>query len=108
VELTLACFVITLKSRIGTLRVEIGKILSAVARDGFTVLNIGTDHLMALSTLPMHHRDPFDHLLLAQAKAEAATFVSEDRHTPRYRVAFITCSGAQASRRRFRHTEGDS
>jgi hypothetical protein len=40
----------------------------------------------------MHHRDPFDHLLIAQAIAEDATFISDDRHAPRYPVRLVTCS----------------
>jgi PIN domain nuclease of toxin-antitoxin system len=42
----------------------------------------------------MHHRDPFDHLLIAQAITEDATFISEDRKKARYRVRMVTCSGA--------------
>ena len=42
----------------------------------------------------MHHRDLFDHLLIAQAIAEDATFISEDRNTRRYPVQSVTCSSA--------------
>jgi hypothetical protein len=59
-----------------------------------SILTIGATHLLALSRLPMHHRDPFDHLLIAQAIAEDATFISDDRNTSRYSVRSITCSSA--------------
>ena len=85
---------IAVKVRVGKLDADIAEILDAVARDGFTLLDISPAHLKALADLPFHedHRDPFDHLLVAQAISEGATFLSEDRHTPRYPVAFLTCS----------------
>ncbi|MEJ0048672.1 MAG: hypothetical protein WDN04_23105 [Rhodospirillales bacterium] len=48
--------------------------------------------MLRLGTLPVHHRDPFDHLLIAQAIVEAAIFVSEDRHIPAYAVQVVPCS----------------
>jgi PIN domain nuclease of toxin-antitoxin system len=85
---------IVVKVRVGKLGAGIKEISDAIERQGFTLLDIRTAHLMTLSQLPMHpdHRDPFDHLLIAQAITEDATFVSEDRNTPRYSVQFATCS----------------
>jgi PIN domain nuclease of toxin-antitoxin system len=40
----------------------------------------------------MHHRDPFDHLLIAQAIAEDATFISEDRNAARNPARIVSCS----------------
>ena len=61
-------------------------------------MGISPAHLVALAGLPLHpdHRDPFDHLLVAQAITEGATFVSEDRNIPRYAVPFVTCSDRSA------------
>lgn len=91
---TVSLWEIVVKVRIGKLEASIGTVTAAVERDGFDLLDIRTAHLSALSGLPMHpdHRDPFDHLLIAQAITEDATFVSEDRHTPRYPVRFVPCS----------------
>ncbi|GAA6614760.1 type II toxin-antitoxin system VapC family toxin [Scytonema sp. NUACC26] len=36
----------------------------------FSLLNISIDHLAVVTTLPFHHRDPFDRLLIAQAIVE--------------------------------------
>ena len=41
-----------------------------------------------LAGLPAHHRDPFDHLLIA----EDAAFVSADRNAPAYPVRVVACS----------------
>jgi PIN domain nuclease of toxin-antitoxin system len=43
------------------------------------LLAIKPEHLLALTKLPKLHRDPFDRLLLAQAKVEDATVVTTDR-----------------------------
>jgi PIN domain nuclease of toxin-antitoxin system len=84
------------KVRIGKLQADIAEIIDAVQREGFTVLDIGMAHLVALAGLPMHHRDPFDHLLIAQAMTRGATFLSEDRNATRYPVRMVNCldSGA--------------
>ena len=84
---------IAVKVRIGKLQADIEEIISAVQREGFTVLDVGMAHLVALAGLPMHHRDPFDHLLIAQAITEDATLMSEDRNAARYPVQTMTCSG---------------
>jgi PIN domain nuclease of toxin-antitoxin system len=84
---------IAVKTRIGKLQADIREIADAVQQEGFTLLDIGIPHLLALAGLPMHHRDPFDHLLIAQAITENATFIFEDRNTARYPVRRVTCSG---------------
>jgi PIN domain nuclease of toxin-antitoxin system len=43
----------------------------------------------ALRDLPLHHRDPFDRLLIAQAIAEGCTLVSGDRNIARYAVSMM-------------------
>ena len=46
--------------------------------NGIGLLNIGIDHVSLLATLPFHHRDPFDRLLIAQALTEKIPVVSID------------------------------
>ena len=84
---------ILVKVRAGKLEAGIEEILEEMQAQGFTLLQIAPTHLVALAVLPMHHRDPFDHLLIAQAIAEQATFLSEDGYTPRYPVPCLSCSG---------------
>ena len=60
---------ITVKLRIGKLDADIEEILGILPGQGFQRLDISDAHLVALAGLPVHHRDPFDHLLLAQALA---------------------------------------
>jgi PIN domain nuclease of toxin-antitoxin system len=83
---------IVVKVRVGKLAAEIGAIVDACARQGFVCLDIRPSHLRTLGTLPMHHRDPFDHLLIAQAVTEGAIFVSQDQHAAHYPLQTIACS----------------
>jgi len=88
---TASLWEIVVKVRIGKLEAGIGDILAAIDAQGFEMLDIRPDHLDELARLPMHHRDPFDHLLIAQAIAERLTLLSDDRHVPAYPVAHVTC-----------------
>jgi len=83
---------IVVKLRTGKLEADPGKVVAGAQRDGFTLLVIGVAHLMVLAQLPARHREPFDHMLIAQAIAEDATFLSEDRHVPDYPARHVTCS----------------
>ena len=85
---------IVVKVRVGKLEADIREVADIVTREGFALLDISTAHLVTLARLPMHHRDPFDHLLMAQAIEEDATFISEDRNASRYKVRLVTCSDA--------------
>jgi PIN domain nuclease of toxin-antitoxin system len=46
---------------------------------GFSLLPIAIAHLLPVETMPFHHRDPFDRLMVAQARVEGLTFVTSDR-----------------------------
>ncbi|EJJ26247.1 type II toxin-antitoxin system VapC family toxin [Rhizobium sp. CF142] len=83
---------ITVKLRIGKLDADIDEILAILPDQGFDRLDITDAHLIALGALPLHHRDPFDHLLMAQAVAEGAYFVSQDQNVALYGIPFVTCS----------------
>lgn len=52
-------------------------------------LAVNLQHSLALMRLPMHHRDPFDRLLIAQAKEEGLTLVTRDGAFKAYGVATV-------------------
>ncbi len=83
---------IAIKKRTGKLHAEMSLIIDGIAAQDFTRIGLDEAHLQALLGLPFHHRDPFDHLLIAQAIAEDAAFVSEDRNAPAYPVRVVACS----------------
>ena len=60
-----------------------------MAANRFLPLPVTIPHALAVETLPHHHRDPFDRLLIAQARHEGFKFVSRDSHVARYGVPHI-------------------
>ncbi len=77
---------IVVKRRVGKLEADITAVSDAIDRGGFTLLAISLVHLRTLTELPTYHRDPFDHLLIAQAISEGAIFLSEDKNIAPYPV----------------------
>jgi PIN domain nuclease of toxin-antitoxin system len=53
------------------------------------LLPIGMQHINLISTLPLLHRDPFDRMLVAQAKAEVLTVVTRDVEFEQYGVSIL-------------------
>lgn len=64
-------------------------VVDQVSRNQFTVLPIELSHLVTVSTLPLHHRDPFDRLLAAQALSEGVPVVGTDPTFDAYDVQTI-------------------
>lgn len=58
----------------------------AIAEDGFVGLPITLRHAGGVERLPLHHRDPFDRLLVAQAQAEELTLLTADPQLSAYDV----------------------
>lgn len=87
-----SCWEIAIKAGLGKL--TLGEpaatyIPNALARTGFDILGITLAHAAAVETLPHHHRDPFDRLLVAQARIEGTPIVSVDGALDPYGVARI-------------------
>ncbi len=58
-------------------------------RDDVNGLDVTLVHTLHVATLPHHHGDPFDRLLVAQAQLEKLPLVTADRHIPRYDVEIV-------------------
>lgn len=57
-----------------------------ISINAFTILPIALEHLVAVTQLPFHHRDPFDRLLIAQAQTESLPLISIDNRFDLYPV----------------------
>lgn len=55
----------------------------------FSLLPISLQHTRAIESLPHHHGDPFDRMLVAQAQTDGLTIVTSDRKIARYQVAVM-------------------
>jgi PIN domain nuclease of toxin-antitoxin system len=64
-----------------------------VAQYGFETLPIMADHVRAATELPLHHRDPFDRMLIGQAICEDMLLVTADAIFVRYPCKVIGCCG---------------
>ena len=51
---------------------------------GFLMLPISVEHTVGVASLPNHHNDPFDRLLIAQANLETLQLVTADKQVARY------------------------
>jgi PIN domain nuclease of toxin-antitoxin system len=79
---------IGIKSAIGKLSVP-EDFRDYVLQSGLRILALAPDHGLGVAHLPLHHRDPFDRLLIAQARSEALTIVTADERFADYDVPVI-------------------
>jgi PIN domain nuclease of toxin-antitoxin system len=63
--------------------------LDLLASQGIELLGITPAHTRALRDLPLHHRDPFDRIFVAQAQLEGLTLVIRDGRLRQYDVALL-------------------
>jgi len=64
-------------------------VMSKLAFNGVRVLPVTTSHVLRIESLPGHHRDPFDRILIAQSLQEKLPLVSSDTVFRRYDVELI-------------------
>ncbi len=81
---------IAIKQAIGKLSID-GRVIDHLERNGFERLAISLEHGERTASLPLHHKDPFDRVLVAQAQIEGLTLVSRDRHFDAYDVKVLRC-----------------
>ena len=76
---------ISIKASLGKLDAP-SSILDALQVGGLTELALTAAHAELLRTLPWHHRDPFDRMLIAQATVERMPFLTVDRRITAYGI----------------------
>jgi PIN domain nuclease of toxin-antitoxin system len=81
---------IAIKARLGRLAGDPVGFVSAIEQSGFQELPISASHAAAVHDLPLHHRDPFDRLLIAQALSEPLRLLTADRILGQYSDLVLT------------------
>ncbi len=81
------------------IKVQIGKlplpkptgpyIVKKLSENKIEVLPVTLDHVIRMESLPVHHRDPFDRIVIAQALEEGLPVITADLHFERYPVQVI-------------------
>lgn len=74
------------KSGLGKLSVP-ADLPSILVQQGFTPFDVTAEHAWAVAGLPLaDHRDPFDRLLVAQARVEGVGIISSDKQLDQYDI----------------------
>lgn len=83
---------IAIKMKLGKFSL-IANLMDAVEKEarvnGLRILPIHANHAIGTYDLPLHHKDPFDRLLIAQAQAERMTIITADSVFVRYGVKIV-------------------
>ena len=71
----------SIKVGLGKLSLKVGdyaKVIDLVNENGFQILGIDFSHTLENTKLPLHHRDPFDRIIISQAIVENMDIISKD------------------------------
>jgi PIN domain nuclease of toxin-antitoxin system len=79
---------IRIKQALGKLEIA-PNFYRVIKNQGFELLSITADHAYASGELPMHHRDPFDRMIIAQAKLEGLKVVTHDIIFKKYDIPVL-------------------
>ena len=69
---------IAIKARLGKIQADPHALAQAIEASGFVELPVSAAHAAGVAQLPLHHHDPFDRLLVAQALAEPLKLLTAD------------------------------
>jgi len=73
----------------GDLKADLEELRSALYSNGFTILPITVEHACVTATLPWHHKDPFDRMLVAQAITEPLRLMTADQQLEPYSALVV-------------------
>lgn len=73
----------------GDMPISGAEALEYFRQSGYRMLSVSPEHAAAVETLPAHHQDPFDRLLVAQSLAEPLRLLTHDTAVSRYSDAII-------------------
>jgi len=65
-------------------RVDPAALYWGLLDNGYTEITVTSNHVLLISDLPPLHKDPFDRILIAQARAEGAVLLSSDKILSQY------------------------
>jgi len=75
---------IAIKTRLGKIHADPDELVNAIEASGFAELPVRALHAAGVAKLPMHHPDPFDRLLIAQAMSEPLKLLTADSALAEY------------------------
>lgn len=75
---------VAIKVRLGKMKANPQELFQQIEINGFKELPVRSRHALLVSDLPLHHTDPFDRLLIAQAISESLRLLTVDPQLSRY------------------------
>jgi PIN domain nuclease of toxin-antitoxin system len=75
---------IAIKVRLGKIKADLDELLAHIDESGIEELPVYSRHTVLVAELPMHHSDPFDRLLIAQAMSEPLHLLTTDAQLRQY------------------------
>lgn len=88
---TVSLWEIAIKEKIGKLDLglTIEELILELKFNKIEIFTINTNHIKALNSFKLHHRDPFDRMLIAQAKVENMTIITKDNSFSKYNIDIL-------------------
>lgn len=80
---------ISIKQELGKMPLLPGEPEALAAESVILTLDINVSHAKTAGRLPLHHRDPFDRMLVAQAQIEDLIIITNDGDIPKYGVTTL-------------------
>lgn len=80
---------IAIKVRLGKLDADVSDVCSAVSEEGFERLGFSDRHMISLANLDLHHRDPFDRMLIVQSTTEDVPLLTSDEKMNLYKIEIL-------------------
>jgi len=89
---------IILKRQKGKLKIP-GNIKEVIKQSNFGFLSVDLEHVLGLEELEKYHQDPFDRILISQAKKENLILITSDKKIWRYKVKILRVSKGNNKKR---------
>jgi PIN domain nuclease of toxin-antitoxin system len=67
----------------------LSEVINQIAAENMEILPISTEHILRVSSLPFHHRDPFDRIIVAQSLIENLPIITDDAGFAQYSVKIL-------------------
>jgi PIN domain nuclease of toxin-antitoxin system len=80
---------VAIKARLGKVNPGTKHLDREIEANQFSELKISARHALAAGNLPLHHEDPFDRMLIAQAQVEELVIITHDKKFAAYKVPIL-------------------
>lgn len=82
---------ICIKLNLGKLKIDVNlsQLKNEILVNDFELLPLDFEHIISLSTLENHHKDPFDRIIISQSIVEKLIIISKDSHFKLYQTASV-------------------